>query len=589
MSTYTTRNDLIKPEYTDAADIMDLNDNMDFIDGSIAPCTWDATTAPTADDDVTLGYIIGSMWFDVTNHKLYMCEDNTDTAAVWRQIYPAVLTGAVLANGTVPLTADWDAGSYEIRAQTFESDVTTGTAPLVVASTTKVDNLNAATVNGHADTAFLHADGTVNATGAINSTLAVGTAPITVTSTTKCTNLNADLLDDLDSTAFAILAGQAGGQTLYGGTAASNNLTLQGTSHATAGSVILPTANLAVGTKATTASAYAIGIHEGASGNPNKIVFLDSDGSTAVAGIWKTSGDVLSFGSGDATTADMALSTAGVLTVNGGLYMVRTDWSNPANYTTGLTNAHTVTYTTTDTLNFYAVNGSVYPIFASGKTNSGSMYGLQFNCLRNNVGASSDDDGTVSALTSMYMAFGHYNVNTSMTGTTTTAYGIRLQPYWSKGTITNIYGIRIESPATGGTATNQYPIYSLWDAQSYWAGDMYTAKNMSALSFTDRTPWYDGDGIADLKKIKGKDGKIDHDTLPDFAKKIIDGKPDQVNRGKKASSDGIEYEEVEVVGKNQEVGRDLGAMISILTKAVIQLTDKIDDLTTRVEKLEKKA
>ena len=52
-------------------------------------------------------------------------------------------TGFVKANGTVALTADWDAGGYEIRAQTLEADVSTGTAPLTIASTTKVDNLNA--------------------------------------------------------------------------------------------------------------------------------------------------------------------------------------------------------------------------------------------------------------------------------------------------------------------------------------------------------------------------------------------------------------------------------------------------------------
>lgn len=46
-------------------------------------------------------------------------------------------------------------------------------------------------------------------------------------------NPNADTLNGLDSTAFAILAGQAGGQTLQGGTAANDDLTLEGTSHAT--------------------------------------------------------------------------------------------------------------------------------------------------------------------------------------------------------------------------------------------------------------------------------------------------------------------------------------------------------------------
>jgi len=38
---------------------------------------------------------------------------------------------------------NWDAGSYEVRGQTLQSDVVTGTAPLIVASTTKVTNLNA--------------------------------------------------------------------------------------------------------------------------------------------------------------------------------------------------------------------------------------------------------------------------------------------------------------------------------------------------------------------------------------------------------------------------------------------------------------
>lgn len=43
----------------------------------------DATAAPTVNDDVTGGYGIGSMWFDVTNDKAYTCVDATDGAAVW--------------------------------------------------------------------------------------------------------------------------------------------------------------------------------------------------------------------------------------------------------------------------------------------------------------------------------------------------------------------------------------------------------------------------------------------------------------------------------------------------------------------------
>jgi hypothetical protein len=41
-----------------------------------------------------------------------------------------------------------DIGDYNFRAKTLQSDVATGTAPLVVASTTKVVNLNADTIDG---------------------------------------------------------------------------------------------------------------------------------------------------------------------------------------------------------------------------------------------------------------------------------------------------------------------------------------------------------------------------------------------------------------------------------------------------------
>jgi hypothetical protein len=608
MATYTTRNDLIKPEYTDAADIEDLNDNMDFIDGSIAPCTWDATTAPTANDDVTLGYIIGSMWFDVTNHKLYMCEDNTDTAAVWRLLYPQTPAGVLLADGTVPLTADWDAGSYEIRAQTFESDVATGTAPFVVASTTKVNNLNAATVNGHADTAFLHADGTVNATATINSTLAVGTAPITVTSTTKCTNLNADKLDDLNSTDFAILAGQSGGQTLYGGTASGNSLNLYATSHATKGYVNLPEANLVLGTKATTAPNFAMAIHEGAAGAANPIQFIDGDGSTAKAGIFKDSSDNLCLASGDGTTTDFYVNTSGNSVAVGSLTatgLVTSDGLNfsitetdPAAYSSNASATTRVTYTGSESVSetYYAVYDAVFPEIRTSHTNSGSLYAYYTECMRNHNAAGTDDDGTLTSLYALRAAYGHYNINSSMKGTTTNAAGLYVTPYCVNGTITNLIGIRIVTPTTGGTITNQWPIYSDWNAQHYFGGDIYTTGNCSALTFTDRTPWYEGDGIEAIKKMKGKNGKLDHDSFPDFAKKTIEGKPKAVKKGKKIGELGLEVDDIEVSGKEVEVGRDLGATVTILVKAVQQLSEEnntlkaqMADAIKRIEKLEKKA
>jgi len=85
------------------------------------------------------------------------------------------LTGPfVKADGTTPLTANWDAGSYNIRAQTLQSDVATGTAPFTIASTTLVTNLNSDLLDGfHAsdfalasDLAdYVRKDGTTDLTG----------------------------------------------------------------------------------------------------------------------------------------------------------------------------------------------------------------------------------------------------------------------------------------------------------------------------------------------------------------------------------------------------------------------------------------
>ncbi len=63
-------------------------------------------------------------------------------------------------DGTRGLDSDWDAGSRQIRAETFKSDVGTGTAPLEVDSATQVDNFNAAFLNGEPASAFADASHT---------------------------------------------------------------------------------------------------------------------------------------------------------------------------------------------------------------------------------------------------------------------------------------------------------------------------------------------------------------------------------------------------------------------------------------------
>lgn len=57
-------------------------------------------------------------------------------------------TGDLLSDGSVPLVANWDVGAFKITALQLESDIATGTAPLIVASQTMVTNLNAEMVGG---------------------------------------------------------------------------------------------------------------------------------------------------------------------------------------------------------------------------------------------------------------------------------------------------------------------------------------------------------------------------------------------------------------------------------------------------------
>jgi len=101
-------------------------------------------------------------------------------------------------------------------------------------------------------------------------------------------------------------------------------------------------------------------------------------------------------------------------------------------------------------------------------------------------------------------------------------------------------------------------------------GNLYVQRNVSALSFTDRTPFFEGDALAEILKIRGKKGEIDHGSLPAFARKTIRTERVVEKKGRKKGKD----EKVQVETVEQE-GRDLGAMVSLLTVAVQQLAEKV--------------
>ena len=137
------------------------------------------------------------------------------------------LNGATFAapgaiGGGTPGTGAFTTGAFSGQVT---STLATGSAPFVVASTTVVGNLNVSQLLG----ATWAAPGTIGSgtpnsgafttgsfSGQVTSTVATGSAPLVVASITKVTNLNADLLDDKDSatagTATTIAARDASGR-----------------------------------------------------------------------------------------------------------------------------------------------------------------------------------------------------------------------------------------------------------------------------------------------------------------------------------------------------------------------------------------
>jgi len=110
--------------------------------------------------------------------------------------------------GTDKLVYDGNFYATNAFAKTFTSSIATGTAPLTVTSTTKVDNLNADLLDGY-NTSTSASSGTIPVQGnpttftTIASSISTGTAPLTVLSTTKVDNLNADLLDGYNTSTSA--------------------------------------------------------------------------------------------------------------------------------------------------------------------------------------------------------------------------------------------------------------------------------------------------------------------------------------------------------------------------------------------------
>jgi len=101
-------------------------------------------------------------------------------------------------------------------------------------------------------------------------------------------------------------------------------------------------------------------------------------------------------------------------------------------------------------------------------------------------------------------------------------------------------------------------------------GNIWAGGDISALSFTDRTPAYNGDALAELKMISSDEkGNIDHKTLPEFV------------RHTKIETD-VNGNEITIEERN------IGNMITIHTKAFQQIIDRLEAAETEIKKLKAK-
>lgn len=83
-----------------------------------------ATTAPTANNDSSQAYSVGSTWIDITNDNVYKCVDANVGAAVWEWLNEKFVDydlSFAISDETSDLTTDNDGSIKAIRAQTIQS------------------------------------------------------------------------------------------------------------------------------------------------------------------------------------------------------------------------------------------------------------------------------------------------------------------------------------------------------------------------------------------------------------------------------------------------------------------------------------
>jgi hypothetical protein len=128
--------------------------------------------------------------------------------------------------------------------------------------------------------------------------------------------------------------------------------------------------------------------------------------------------------------------------------------------------------------------------------------------------------------------------------------------------------------------------------------NLYVDNYVSAETLIDRTPFYRGDALRDIKMITSdSDGNIIHSSLPKCARVNIRSLKEEAKKRLQQNKttrtkgtgkiDGVQVVQETFIEDDYEIteGRDLSVMVSMLTVAVKQLTEIVEKQQTQIDSL----
>ena len=177
-----------------------------------------ATTDPTTGSDVNSGYAPGSIWVNTTTDRVYVCIDNSASAAIWAE------SVGIVSNVITPQitnTVDIGSSSFRFKDAYFAGLLTSASGAFGTAS---IDTLTVSTAATFTPISVFNGGVTITGASTINSAVLGNVTPAAITGTliTATTGFSGALTGDV-----------TGNVTAAAGTSTFNNATVNGTLTAT--------------------------------------------------------------------------------------------------------------------------------------------------------------------------------------------------------------------------------------------------------------------------------------------------------------------------------------------------------------------